>query len=562
VSLSSLLLKMEAMWAFTDRCVGEIFSRLPKWQDLDPLLLGCASMLACSLILGGATRSGFPGDLILDFLAIPLLALGLWRLFELDIMPQIRWALWFCAALIALPLLQLVPLPPWLWTALPHREISAESFALVGKEAPWMPMSVSPQATWLSALSLIPPLSLFIGVLLLGYRDRRWLSLVIFAVGVISAFLGLMQVAQGPTSSLRFYQFTNPTEAVGFFANRNHFAALLYVVLLIASAWAINAGTAAGLSLSRKEFDATSILLALGCFTVIVVLIAAEAMARSRAGLGLMMIALFGAFFLGVSDRVVIAVTPRKLLLVAIALALVLSLQFALYGILQRFETEDVGPGSRTTLTANTIQAARVYMPVGSGLGSFVPVYHTFEPAKDVVPNVYANTAVNDVAQSWLETGVFGLALMGWFAFWFVRRSLEIWRSGLPSPADAIDWSLCRSATIIVPLLAAHAFLDYLFRTSAILVVTAFACALMFEPPPTSVLRAEAQRSVRASAKRGARVSAAPVLGVRTVIPPPKPQTQLSAPSGRKERWGMDMEWPEEWRAKETKVPGRPSDPK
>ena len=63
-------------------------------------------------------------------------------------------------------------------------------------------MSVSPEATWLSALSLLPPLSLFIGMLLLGYRERRWLSVVVIAVGVISAFLGLMQVAQGPTSAL------------------------------------------------------------------------------------------------------------------------------------------------------------------------------------------------------------------------------------------------------------------------------------------------------------------------------------------------------------------------
>ena len=91
-------------------------------------------MIAASLVLGGASRSGFLSDTILALLAIPLLAWGIWRLFDTEITRQMRWALWFCLALVALPLLQLVPLPGWLWTLLPHREISAESFALIGQE--------------------------------------------------------------------------------------------------------------------------------------------------------------------------------------------------------------------------------------------------------------------------------------------------------------------------------------------------------------------------------------------------------------------------------------------
>ena len=458
------------MRPWVERYVAEVRSRLPQKQYIDPLFYACAIMLVCSLIFGGVgARSGFLGDLILSLLAIPLLAMVVWRLFEVDLTRRMRGALWFCLALVALPLLQLVPLPPWLWTALPHREISAESFALIREDVPWMPLSVSPEATWLSALSLLPPVSLFIGLLLLGYRERRWLSVVVLSVGVISAFLGLLQVAQGPASTLRFYQFRNQSEAIGFFGNRNHFAALLYVMILLGSAWAINAGAAAASALRRREFDATSTLVALGCFTLLVVLIAAEAMARSRAGMGLTMVALVGAFFLGVADpgTRVGASAPRKLLLVAIAVALVLTLQFALYRILQRFDQdEDVGPGSRAALTSDTIQAARAYMPVGSGLGSFVPVYRLFQPPEHILPNIYANTAVNDVAQTWLETGVFGLALMGWFVFWFVRRSLEIWRGVPPPDVDAIDWSLARAATIIIALLAVHSFFDFALRTS------------------------------------------------------------------------------------------------
>ena len=53
-----------------------------------------------------------------------------------------------------------------------------------------------------------------------GHRERRLLSLVLLSVGIASVFLGLAQIAQGPSSSLRPFDYTNDTEAVGFFANR------------------------------------------------------------------------------------------------------------------------------------------------------------------------------------------------------------------------------------------------------------------------------------------------------------------------------------------------------
>ena len=140
--------------------------------------------MVASLILGGGARGGFLSDAILQLLAIPLLLVSLWRMFEVSLTKQMRLALWFCLAIAVLPLVQLIPLPPWLWTALPNRQPSAEAFDIMGHAVPWMPISVSPHETWLSALSLLPPLAIFLGTLLLSYRERRWLSLVILAVGI------------------------------------------------------------------------------------------------------------------------------------------------------------------------------------------------------------------------------------------------------------------------------------------------------------------------------------------------------------------------------------------
>src|SRR5262245_11046555 len=204
----------------------------------------CAVVIVASLVLGGGTQGGFLSDAILQLIAIPLLLFALWRLVETPLTKKTRMALFFSAGVVTIPLVQLIPLPPWLWTMLPGHGAAAETFEILGQTTPWMPISVVPHETWVSMLSLIPPLAIFLATLLLPYRQRRWLSLVFLAVGFVSVFIGMIQVAQGLESPWRFFEFTNDTEAVGFFANRNHFAAFLYALTLFAAAWAIQATVA------------------------------------------------------------------------------------------------------------------------------------------------------------------------------------------------------------------------------------------------------------------------------------------------------------------------------
>src|SRR5262249_7719605 len=134
------------------------------------------------------------------------------------------------------------------------------------------------------------------------YQERRRLSLVVIAVGIVSAFVGLTQVSQGPTSRLRFFAFTNDAEAVGFFANRNHFAAFLYTVLLFTAAWAADIAFKTG-SWSDLRRKPARIVAPTVAFLVLIVLIVTEAMARSRAGLVLTIAALAGVFTLAAADR-------------------------------------------------------------------------------------------------------------------------------------------------------------------------------------------------------------------------------------------------------------------
>src|SRR5262249_16377799 len=196
------------------------------------ILYACAFTMVCSLLLGGASEGGFLSDAILELLAVPALLLVVSSLIDAlrrsaCVPRSTRWALMLCFTIALLPLLQLVPLPPWIWTKLPGRETVVAIFGLVGGQGSWMPISVSPNETWLSFLSLVAPMAIFLGTIQLGYQERRGLSLVVISVGIIGAFVGLIQVAQGPASPLRFFAVVNKTEAMGFFSNRNEFAAFL-----------------------------------------------------------------------------------------------------------------------------------------------------------------------------------------------------------------------------------------------------------------------------------------------------------------------------------------------
>jgi O-antigen ligase len=549
--------------------------RLETWFGKGSLFFYlCAVVMVASLALGGGAGRGLLSDAILQLLAIPLLLVSLWRICDVSLTRQMRLALWFCFAIAVLPLLQLIPLPPWLWTALPNRQPSVEVFDILGSAVPWMPISVSPKGTWLSALSLLAPLAVFLSTLLLPYRERRWLIVVVVAVGVLSVFIGFVQVAQGQSSALRFFEFTNRTEAVGFFANRNHFAALIYCLIVFVLGWTVYGSATARMPLNQKGkekeygYDTASIIALIGGFTLLVILLAGELMARSRAGLGLTIIALFGFFALGLANRSVGFGVANKLLIGVIIVVAIFSLQFALYRFMERIP--DSLSSDRAVMASTTIGAARAYMPLGSGLGTFVPVYAMFEKPEDA-QDTYVNRAHNEILEVWLETGVLGLVLTVLFVIWLVRRSIEIWRSPPAPGASQLDWSLIRAATIAPALLLAHSLVEFPLRTGAIMAVMAFACALLIEPPVGAECGEGVKRqaipgrtrhsdrhglepalsSAKPASKPKPQVKTAPEPALSSASPAPKPNLQVKtsdAPShSSSERWGADIEWPKEW---------------
>jgi O-antigen ligase len=501
------------------------------------------------LTLGGGTHSGTIGDVLVEFIALPVIGSSIVGLLS-DPWPTARrpvLCLAFSAAFIVLPLMQLVPLPPTIASHLGAAAEIGQTGSLLGTAMLWRPISVLPQATWLAWLSLLPALALFWAVCLLEWPQRRRLVVAIMAVGAVSALLGLVQIAQGPNSSLRFYSVTNLSDAVGFFANRNHFAALLYCVVPFTGAFAIGL-TERWISQSRsRNFDSSAILGVAVVGALLFALIAAQAMARSRAGMTLTLLAVLGTFAMtiGAGRSRSTQVSARLAIGFTALVAVTCIVELALYRALERFAYESLEADARLGFGRNTAQAAWSFMPFGSGLGTFVRVYGMFDRPADIVANAFVNHAHNDWLELWLETGLAGIVLLGVFLIWFCYRSIAAWARAFRADAD-IDRLLAVAATLVVLLLLLHSFVDYALRTQAMMAVLAVALGVLINPPEGSAPSAHLSAEEQSHAVPRRSLRARPALASAR-----RPNQQLSERATKAlsdTPWRNDHNWPASWR--------------
>ncbi|MDH4980688.1 O-antigen ligase family protein [Hyphomicrobium sp. D-2] len=517
-------------------------------------------MLA-ALLIGGASRPRLASDLILQLMSIPLLALALWQWSPAPAANAQRWInlvpVLLLALLAAVTAAQLIPLPPEIWQALPGRETIVETYRTLGVELPWRPLSVAPSETYASLLSLVVPASIFLAVCQLDALQRRTLTLIVLAVAAASVVLGLTQVAFGSAGAIRFYDFSNQSEATGFFANRNHYAALLFCAFLLSAVWAGEAHQRFIAFGRRRPFYVALLAAAL---LLMIALLAAQSMARSRAGLLLAIVAMVGALALAF-------MTPRqtqgristtKILATVFAIASVLGAQFALYRIMQRFDADPL-QDARVHFAQTTAETAYKLMPFGAGLGSFESLYGVYEKIENLLPNTFANRAHNDLLEFWLELGLFAALILAAFIIWLGIRAVAVWRR---SDEYSLDTSLMRAAVLIVGLLLLHSLVDYPLRTGAMAAVFALACGLLMPPPRSANDRADApsaaeprsapkpQRSGGTAGKRPFRLAPEHHAKVSAETLPPRAATSKDARSnGAGTRtWTSPEGWPEEWK--------------
>ena len=420
-----------------------------------------AYLLLC-LILGGASAAGLWANMLLQLLAIPIILWSLLSRPETPLSPPARRLLLLAGLAVALVAVQLIPLPPFLWTLFPGRGAIVDGYALLGLELPWLPISLAPYETVSSALWLLPALAVLLGMLKLGFR-RSWLAWSVAIVAALSLPLGLLQVTAG--SFFYVYEISDFGLYTGLFANAAHLALLLVVAVPLLVALYLTPA-------SRQEPEGDVYRQKLLVLLALLAIVAGLILSASLTVFGLLAPVLIGciAIFRRRKQRISrLWASAGILALLYVGLASFTSFQNAyVWG-------EAIGgPNSRHGAVGTSIAAAVDFQPTGSGIGTFADVYRRREEV-DEVGRTYLNHVHNDYVEILLETGLPGLALVLAFLVWWSRRTHAIWLSNESG-------SLQRAATIASGAILVQSAVGYPLRTAALSAVFAAYCALMSRP--------------------------------------------------------------------------------
>lgn len=416
-------------------------------------------LLGVLWVAGGASHADVTGQVVTRGAAWSLLVLAI----LLGVQPIIAGAgaaFWLLLATVLLVLLQLVPLPPAIWAALPGRE--ALLGALPG-EAAWRPLSIAPSATINAASSLIVPVVTFTLVSALRDEEKAWLPTILLGVIFLSMLVGLLQFSGVSIDN----PFINESvgSVSGTFANRNHFALFLGLGCLITPVWAF----------AGKQEAGRRAPVALALTTLLALTILATG---SRAGILTSLLALALGLFLCWQDvRRTLRGAPRWVfpaliaaIIGVIALLVLVSIAADRAESVRRAFEINPGQDMRTLGLPTVMSMIAAYFPAGAGFGDFDPIFRLHEPFSLLKPS-YFNHAHNDFLEVVLEGGLPALLLLLAAIGWYGVASLRAWRmSGRHSVLPKLG------SAILLLIFVASAF-DYPARTPmmmAMVIIAAF----------------------------------------------------------------------------------------
>lgn len=425
-------------------------------------------------LLGGASRSDELAQLPMRVLAVGVGALVLWHN-PGSLVREQRWPLAFTAACLALVAVQLVPLPYPLWSTLPGRTFYAEIVRTLGLGESWRPLSMAPDLTLDAGLAALPALAGLLVAAAVPVRDRRLLLYALLALTLISVILGYAQVVGGIDSPLRLYRITNTDAMVGVFANRNHQALLL--ALAFPALFAIG-------SLQRDDAASARMVQAL-CFLVGLLLALTILLLGSRAGVLLGVAGTTAGLFIavGVPRRSRRSRGARRLRLLVLGGGTAIGLGvIAAATMLDRVPAirRLIGSGSedeiRIQLFGPMVEAAKAFLPLGAGFGTFDAVFRRFEPV-ELLRTSYQNQAHNEPLQLLIEGGLPAVALLAAFLLWWVTQAIRVWRA--PRTSGGLTELLPRLGCAMTGIQLLASLGDYPLRTPLHGVIFAIGCSWM-----------------------------------------------------------------------------------
>lgn len=442
-----------------------------RWSPALSLFL---LLLGALWVAGGASHADVTGQVAMRGATWAVLVLAI-LLGARPVIADAEAVSWLLLAMVLLVLLQLVPLPPGIWTALPGREVLHD---ISPSEAAWRPWSIAPSATINAASSLIVPVVTFTLVSALPNEEKAWLPTILLGVIFLSMLVGLLQFSGFVLDNPFINDSAGSVNAT--FANRNHFALFLAIGCLITPVWAF-----AGKQSVGKQGVGWRPPVALALITLFVLTILATG---SRAGMltGLLALAL-GLALCWHDVRHALRGAVRWVFLALIAAIVGIVALFVLVSIaadraesVRRALEMDPGQDMRARGLPTVLSMITTYFPVGAGFGGFDPIFRLHEPFQLLKPT-YFNHAHNDFLEVVLDGGLPAVLLLLVAIGWWGVASLRVWR------ASGRHTALPKLGSAILFLVFVASAFDYPARTPMMMAMIVIAASWLCQNRTTAM---------------------------------------------------------------------------
>lgn len=335
--------------------------------------------------------------------------------------------LWFLFISLLMACLYIVPIPKGL--SIPFIDIgNLPGRSLYNEVEQWLAsrgvvsdttLSLIPSMSVLALLALLPPLALFFTSISISEVQLRNLVYLLLLICGVQAVLGLIQYASG-NPTFYFGMTPNGRSAQGTYVNRDHFVALLEMLLPIAIGLMLYS---IGRSSYDRRSDATARILnqvlIFGFLAILIFL--AGVFARSRTGVFLIMVAVLVSSV--VFARHIGGKQSVGLAAVFATIAVGLATSIGLIPVLNRFVARNPVEDERFRIFEHTIEGIKAFFPFGSGPGTFGDVYRAFQPIEQLR---FINNAHNDYLELLFEMGAFGAFIIAGFFLIYISGWLKL----------------------------------------------------------------------------------------------------------------------------------------
>ena len=443
-------------------------SQYKEKPQYSPAFIAIGFLLTVAIVFGGG-GSRFPAtEIFIQLSALPALFIGVRNLNITNLSRDEKFIGLILTAALALIILHIIPLPPFIWQSLPGREVLLELAITIGRDSAWYSLSIDPSMTIDSGLSLL----IFAAIIMAGYQinasERILLFKLILGLAGIHLFIALMQMASGG-ENFYFYATSHKGLPVGLFANRNHMGTLMILSIMIC-AGLYHYQRVETRNNSPKKSDASMAMIIYGSVAALFTL--GVLITNSRTATALLFIAFLLIIFLNIPkkhSRLAMPFTIGSAILIGVgAFLLYYTNRFeVLNRLLERFEQND---DQRFEFWPNIWEALQNFMPFGSGLGTFDIGFRANE-SLEIVGSHFVNNAHNEYLELALETGVFGPLIAIIALLWLLRKILRLIKARFNMGSQDL---MALYLSIGVGLIALHSLTDYPMRRFTILAICAF----------------------------------------------------------------------------------------